>query len=88
MREPYESLLGQYRSHWHLWPFLEGEDPDFVGIAASDPLGKLSSGELIMCQIALAFWNGDRAARIADLANLDRSNRRRVCDALEYTLTV
>lgn len=82
MREPYETLLGQYRDHWALWRFLEGDTPDFVGMAASDLLGSLSTGELVMCNVALAFWNGDRAARIADLAILDDVNRRRVIEAL------
>ena len=88
MREPFETLLGQYRDHWFLWPFLEGDIPDFAGIAAADPLGVLSSGELIMCQIALALWNGDRSARIADLAVLDAENRGRVLVALHHTCRV
>lgn len=85
MREPYETLLGDYRDHWFLAPYLEGTEPDFVALAAADPLGRLSSGELILCQIALAIWNGDRAARIADLAGLDLHLRRRVVRALEHT---
>lgn len=85
MREPYETLLGPYRDHWLLWPFLEGDLPDFAGIAGAEPLGQLSSGELIILNIALAIWNGDRAARIADLAGLDAAHRHRVIRALELT---
>lgn len=88
MREPYETLLGEYRDHSFLWRFLEGETPDFVGLAAADPLGRLSSGELIVCQIALAIWNGDRTARIADLGALDTDTRARVLDALHLTCGV
>lgn len=85
MREPYETLLGDYRDHWFLARFLEGNEPDFVALAAADPLGRLSSGELILCQIALAIWNGDRTARISDLAGLDIPHRRKVIRALERT---
>lgn len=88
MREPYETLLGGYHDHPYLWRFLEGDTPDFVGLAASDPLGHLSSGELILCNIALAIWNGDRTARIADLGHLDVDTRTRVLDALHLTCGV
>lgn len=88
MREPYETLLGDLHDHWFLGKYLHGDVPDFAGIAAADPLGRLSSGELILCQIALAIWNGDRTARIADLAALDVDNRHRVISALEHTCRV
>lgn len=88
MREPYETLLGEYRDHSFLGRFLQGDRPDFVGLAAADPLGRLSSGELIVCQIALAIWNGDRTARIADLGALDTETRSRVVDALHLTCRV
>lgn len=88
MREPYETLLGDFRDHWLLWRFLAGDVPDFAGIMTAGPLGQLSTGELILCHIALAIWNGDRTARIADLAALDEDNRRRVLDALNLTCGV
>jgi hypothetical protein len=88
MREPYETLLGHYRNHVLLWPFLDGDVPDFVGIAAADPLGWLSTGELLVLHVALAFWNGDRTAKVADLAVLDDENLHRVVRALEYTCGV
>lgn len=90
MREPYETLLGQYRGdHWFLWRFLEGDLPDFAGIAAADAgLGRLSKGELLMVNVALAFWNGDDTAKVADLAILDEDNFHRVIRALEYTCGV
>lgn len=84
MREPYETLLGPYRDHWLLWPFLDGDVPDWAGIMSAEPLGQLSSGELIMLHVALAIWNGDRTARIADLAALDSEHRRRVIGALAF----
>lgn len=88
MREPYETLLGCYRDHWLLWPFLDGDVPDWSGIMGAGPLGQLSSGEVIVLHVALAVWNGDRTARIADLAGLDESTRRRVLDALYLTCLV
>lgn len=82
MREPYEVLLGHFRNHWLLWPFFDGDFPDFAGIDGVEPLGKLSSGELILLHVALAIYNGDRTARVADLAGLDHPNRARVLWAL------
>lgn len=88
MREPYETLLGCYRDHWFLWPFLDGDVPDFAGIMQAQPLGVLSTGELIVLHVALAIWNNDRTARIADLAGLDELTRQRVLDALYLTCRV
>lgn len=89
MREPYETLLGQYREHWFLWKYLQEHEPDFVGIAAADTLGALSSGEFTMCQVALAFWNHDRTARFVEvLLLLDAENRYRVSRALQLTCEV
>jgi hypothetical protein len=85
VRAPYETLLGQFHDHPIIGPHLDGDFPDFVGMAAGDLWRRISSGELIMLNVALAIWNGDRAARIADLANLDIENRIRVVRALERT---
>lgn len=82
MREPYETLLGQYRDHPLLGRFLDGYDPDFAALAASEVPLMVSKGELLMLHVALAFYNGDRTARVADLAILDDENRQRVVDAL------
>lgn len=84
MREPYNTLLGQYWNHWLLWKFLEDDVPDFAGIAACDLLGALSGGEIVMLHIAWAIYNGDRTARIADIAKLDTENRQRVLWALGH----
>jgi len=82
MREPYETLLGKYRDHPLMGRFLDGYEPDFVGIAASEVPLMISSSELVMWNIALAFHNGDRTARFADLLALDYDNRIRVADAI------
>jgi len=87
VREPYETLLGQYRDHWALWPFLEGDIPDWGGMARGDVLQYLSSGETVMIGVALAFWNGNRDVTVADLLRvLDEKNRRRVVLALASTV--
>ena len=88
MREPYETLLGQYRDHWALWPFLEGDIPDFGGIFQSNAFAVCSHGEQVMLRVAQALRNGDRQASIADLAGLDEDNRRRVVEALYVALLV
>lgn len=81
MREPYETLLGQFHDHWFLGQYLTGTEPNFVGIMDDDLLGAVSTGELILLNIAYAF-EGDRTARVADITHLDDTNRRRVVDAL------
>lgn len=86
MREPYETLLGQFRDHVLLGNYLQGYDPDFAGLAASEVPLMISSGELLMLHVALAFYNGDRTARIADLAKLDPENLERVTDALYISM--
>lgn len=84
MREPYNTLLGQYWNHWLLWKFFEDDVPDFTGIADCDLLGALSSGEIVMLHIAWAIYNGDRTARVSDIAKLDTENRQRVLWALGF----
>lgn len=86
MREPYETLLGQYRDHWLLWQHLQGYDPDWSGLAGEERLTDLSRGEQLMVNVAWAFYNGDPTARVADLALLDDENRQRVIDAFHLSM--
>ena len=86
MREPYETLLGQYRDHWLLWKYLQDHDPDFSGLAGEERLSDLSRGEQLMVNVAWAFYNGDPTARVADLAILDDENRLRVIDAIRIAM--
>jgi len=88
MREPYETLLGQYRDHPLMGRYVDGYDPDFAGLAASDVPRMISSGELIVWRVALAFHNRDHAATFADVLSLDDDNRTRVADALAMTVGV
>lgn len=86
MREPYEVLLGQYHDHILLWSYLQDDTPDFAGMVASEVWYQVSRGELLMLHVALAFYNGDRTATIADLAILDWENRARVAEALRLSI--
>lgn len=86
MREPYETLLGQYRNHELLGRFLDGYEPDFAALAASEVPMMISAGELLMLHVALAFYNGDRTAKVADLARLDEENLTRITDALHIAM--
>jgi hypothetical protein len=82
MREPYESLLGGLKDHWWLADFLTDAVPDWQSIAVDPRWNSLSDGEAVLLQIALAIYNGDQSARIADLAKLDAGNRYRAVNAL------
>lgn len=87
MRQPYETLLGHLKGHPFLGQYLKGDVPDWGALFASDQelspeLDLLSSGEVTLLWIALAFWNGNPTSRVADLARLDRPNRMRVGSAL------
>lgn len=86
MREPYETLLGQYRDHWLLARFLDGYEPDWTRLAGEERLTDLSRGELLMVHVAWAIYNGDPTARVADLAILDDENRERVVEAIRYCM--
>lgn len=87
MRQPYETLLGQFRDHWVLAPYLQGEVPDWHKLFRDSEnlvpeLDSLSSGEVTLLWIALALWNGNPTARFADLRKLDQSNRMLVAAAV------
>lgn len=84
MREPYETLLGQYRGHPLLGDHLEGYEPDFGALTDPDLLQAIAASEYVMVHVALAFWCGDTTAKIRDLAVLDADHLQRVVAALEY----
>lgn len=88
MREPYETLMGRFRDHWFLWPFLDGEVPDFDGISSAGPLGQLSTGEMVICNLARDIHQHTRTVAVTDLGLLDVETRRQVLDALYLTCRV
>ncbi len=81
MNEPYETLLGHLRDNPVISEHLEGDIPDW-SVIWTDSMPMLSSGEKILVEAALAMYNGNGVARIADIFQLDRENQRRVVDAL------
>lgn len=86
MREPYASLLEPFRGHWWVDEHLQDATPDWDRILTNPYWNALSSGEAILLNVALAIYNGDSTARIADLATLDEENRRRVLHALALAM--
>jgi hypothetical protein len=82
VREPFETLLEPFRGHWWVDEHLQGATPDWERILTNPYWNALSSGEAVLLNVALAIYNGDQTARIADLAILDDDNRRRVIRAL------
>jgi hypothetical protein len=74
MREPYETLLGQYRDHWWLGEYLNDDEPNWGGIANDPRLDCLSTGEKVLVDFAAAFANVVR--------HLDLENQFRVTLAL------
>jgi hypothetical protein len=82
VREPYATLFGGLEGHWMLGQHLRRDVPDWDAIIADRRWESLSAGEQILVWVGLAIWNGNRTARIADLAVLDQENRERALTAL------
>lgn len=83
MREPWETLLGQYRGHWFLDPFLDGPTPLLDAIQADDRWWALSSGEQAMVAAAAALL------RLHECwLAVDDANRARIDAALRAALDV
>lgn len=85
MRQPYETLLGAYRDHWFLGPYLTGDVPHLAGIMRDSRWRSLSDGEQLMVRIAWSFQNGGGDVRLAELGRLDSEHRGRVAMALLLT---
>jgi hypothetical protein len=88
MREPFETLLAHFRGHWWVDQHLQDEVPDWEAILTNPYWNALSGGEAILLEIALAIYNNDRTATIADIALLDEINKRRVIHALAVACDV
>jgi hypothetical protein len=86
MREPYRTLFGDLADHSIIGPHLQGEVPNFPTLFSDDVFLMLSSGEQIICNVALAIYNGNREATIADLARLDADTAARVLAALSIAI--
>jgi hypothetical protein len=86
MREPYRTLFGPLAEHSIIGPHLQGEVPNFPTLFHDDIFNMLSTGEQIICNIALAIYNGNREATIADLARLDGAAALRAIAALSIAI--
>lgn len=87
MRQPYATIFAGWDDHPIVGRYFKGDEPDwhrlFVdGDSLAPDLDMLSSGEITLLWIGLAFWNGNPTARVADIAKLDRPNRMRVAAAI------
>lgn len=64
----------------------EGSIPDVlraVRTVTQEAPGRLSSGEVVLANLAFALWSGSRAFGIADLAVLDARARAEALAAIE-----
>lgn len=81
MREPWETLLGQYHGHWYLGAFLEGDTPLLRAIQDNDRWWSLSSGEQAMVAAAAAILRLNEC-----WLAVDEDNRARIDLALRHAL--
>lgn len=68
MRQPYETLFRNHKTHPIMGPYLTGDVPNWQPLIKNH---SLSSSEQKLVLFGLAMWNGNREARFADLAGLD-----------------
>lgn len=57
MREPYRTLFDGYEDHWLLGNYLQGDEPDWAGLAYEPRFDALSSGERALVDLAAALKN-------------------------------
>lgn len=57
MREPWRILFDGYEDHWLLGPYLQGDEPDWTGLAYEPRFDALSSGEKVLVDFAAALKN-------------------------------
>jgi len=65
-----------YEEHWLLGQYLQGDEPDWGGLAFEENIDALSGGEKVLLDFAGAFHN------VFDVAYLDDAHRDRVLLAL------
>lgn len=74
MKEPWETLLGQYRDHWMLAPYLAGVDvPNVRAIQQDERWWCLSTGEMAMVAAVAALLRLNEC-----WLAVDDTNRRRI----------
>ena len=80
MLEPYEVLLGNYKSHPTLGMYLEGDTPAFTYLMRI--LDMLTSEERIMVRVAFALHEEEQGATVKELLDLSDVMFDRVVEAL------
>ena len=83
MRDPYETLLGQYHDHWFLRDYLDGGTPRIRAIQADERWWCLSDGERAMVTAAAALLQLNEC-----WLAVDEDNRARILTALQLTCGV
>lgn len=81
----YRTIFAGYANHALLGRYLNQPTPDFPNIY-DDVYKSLSGGEQVLVDIALALYNGDGTAKIADLFLLDKKHQLLVLDAINQRL--
>lgn len=81
----YRTIFAGYANHALLGRYLDSPVPDFSNIY-DDVYSSLSGGEQVLVDIALALYNGDGKAKIADLFLLDKKHQLLVIDAIQERL--
>lgn len=77
MREPWETLLGQFRGHWFLGPYTDGtyQVPPIRSIIADERFWALSGGEQALIYAADAMLRIHECYLAVDETNQDRIDR-------------
>jgi len=83
VKEPWETLLGQYQDHWMLSDYLWTSTPNVRGIKEDERWWSLSSGEQAMILAAEAILRLNEC-----WLAVDEDNRRRIDAALRIALDV
>ena len=81
MKEPWETLLGQYRDHWFLGDLLDDQAPPVGAIMADERWFALSHGEQAMVLVASAILQINQA-----WLAVDDTNRARIDRAIRITV--
>ncbi len=85
MQAVYEELLGHLKDNPVIGKYLTGDVPEWSDIW-TEAMPMLSSGEKLMVQVALALYNGNGTARIADIFSVDQKNQERILHALQLRI--
>lgn len=72
MKEPWETLLGQYRGHWVLNDYVHADVPNVRAIQMDERWWSLSAGEQAMVAATAALLRLNECWLAVDAANRQR----------------